>query len=107
VSLERRTLDELREIIDLGVMIDYRTLTVRQVYDEAEAIGREAETRFGGLSDNQLNWRVIVYSLLDTIRLIVAHERRHLAQAQRVTTAPGFPGNGARYRELSGWIPRL
>jgi hypothetical protein len=36
--------------------------------------------------------RVIVYSLLDAFRLIVAHERRHLLQAQRVASAVGFPG---------------
>jgi DinB superfamily len=34
---------------------------------------------------------VVVYSLLDTFRLIVAHERRHFAQAQRVMAADGFP----------------
>lgn len=33
----------------------------------------------------------ITYNLLDACRLIVAHERRHLAQAQRVIAAPGFP----------------
>jgi hypothetical protein len=35
--------------------------------------------------------RWITYSLLDACRLMVAHERRHLAQAQRVMEAPGFP----------------
>lgn len=34
---------------------------------------------------------VVVYSLLDTFRLLVAHERRHFAQAQRVMEAEGFP----------------
>jgi hypothetical protein len=34
---------------------------------------------------------LITYSLLDASRLIVAHERRHLAQAQRVLETPGFP----------------
>ena len=34
---------------------------------------------------------VVVYSLLDTFRLIVAHERRHFAQAQRVMQTGGFP----------------
>jgi len=34
---------------------------------------------------------VVVYSLLDTFRLIVAHERRHFAQAQRVMETDGFP----------------
>lgn len=34
---------------------------------------------------------VVTYSLLDAARLIVAHERRHLAQTQRVTHTAGFP----------------
>ncbi|MGE0128864.1 MAG: DinB family protein [Blastocatellales bacterium] len=34
---------------------------------------------------------VVVYSLLDTFRIVVAHERRHFAQAQRVIEADGFP----------------
>lgn len=33
----------------------------------------------------------ITYSLLDACRIIVAHERRHFAQAQRVMAAEGFP----------------
>jgi hypothetical protein len=35
---------------------------------------------------------VVVYSVLDAARLIVAHERRHFEQARRVTETPGFPG---------------
>jgi len=35
--------------------------------------------------------RVITYSVLDGWRLLVAHDRRHLAQAHRVMDAPGFP----------------
>ena len=34
---------------------------------------------------------VITYSLLDAARLTVAHERRHLAQAERVMQTAGFP----------------
>jgi hypothetical protein len=34
---------------------------------------------------------VVVYSLMDTFRLIVAHERRHFGQAQRVMGVNGFP----------------
>ena len=34
---------------------------------------------------------VLVYSLLDAFRIIVAHERRHFAQAQRVMETDGFP----------------
>ncbi len=33
----------------------------------------------------------ITYSLLDACRVIVAHERRHFEQAQRVMAAQGFP----------------
>lgn len=36
--------------------------------------------------------RVITYSVLDACRLMVAHDQRHIEQARRVTTAPGFPG---------------
>ena len=35
--------------------------------------------------------RVITYSVLDGWRLMVAHDRRHLAQARRVMEMPGFP----------------
>ncbi|MFN7928451.1 MAG: DinB family protein [Blastocatellia bacterium] len=34
---------------------------------------------------------LVTYSVLDACRLIVAHERRHLAQARRVLETPGFP----------------
>ena len=41
--------------------------------------------------------RFVTYRLLDAYRGIVAHERRHLAQARRVMEAEGFPrGGGAR-----------
>ena len=35
--------------------------------------------------------KVVTYSVLDGWRLIFAHGRRHVEQARRVTTAPGFP----------------
>jgi hypothetical protein len=34
---------------------------------------------------------VVVYSLLDAFRVVVAHERRHFAQARRVMETHGFP----------------
>jgi hypothetical protein len=34
---------------------------------------------------------VAIYSLLDAYRIVVAHERRHLAQAERVLADPRFP----------------
>jgi hypothetical protein len=33
----------------------------------------------------------VTYSMFDACRIVVAHERRHFAQAQRVTQAEGFP----------------
>ena len=33
----------------------------------------------------------VVYSLLDAFRIVVAHERRHMAQAARVMASQGFP----------------
>jgi len=35
--------------------------------------------------------RVITYSVLDGLRLMVAHDRRHFQQAQYVTQSSGFP----------------
>ena len=35
--------------------------------------------------------RVVTYSVLDGLRLVVAHDRRHLEQARRVMRSPGFP----------------
>jgi hypothetical protein len=34
---------------------------------------------------------VATYSLLDAYRIVVAHERKHFAQARRVTQSEGFP----------------
>ena len=36
----------------------------------------------------------VTYSLLDAFRIVLAHERRHLRQARRVTETPGFPAGG-------------
>jgi hypothetical protein len=35
--------------------------------------------------------KIVTYSLFDTYRIIVVHERRHFKQAQRVMETPGFP----------------
>ena len=35
--------------------------------------------------------KVVIYSLFDAFRIIVAHERRHFNQAKRVMEAEGFP----------------
>src|SRR5437588_10142924 len=35
----------------------------------------------------------VTYSMLDACRIVVAHERRHFAQARRVTENEGFPNS--------------
>jgi len=42
------------------------------------------------------------YSLLDGLRLMVAHDHRHLEQARRVTQVTGFPGRRAGDRLSRG-----
>ena len=39
---------------------------------------------------------IAFYSALDAFRILVAHERRHMAQAERVIKADGFPERRAR-----------
>jgi hypothetical protein len=34
---------------------------------------------------------IAFYSVLDAFKILVAHERRHLLQAERVVNADGFP----------------
>ncbi len=87
--------------------MDYRTLIVHQVYDEAEHIADDARTAFGQLNAHQLNWKAApdLWSLgqcFDCLiaadrafdpgfEIVVAHERRHMAQARRVMASDGFP----------------
>lgn len=60
---------------------------------------REAGARLSALDDRAAARAImtspfaafIPYSVLDGWRVIAAHERRHVAQARRVTQAPGFP----------------
>jgi hypothetical protein len=39
-------------------------------------------------------WPALRFSLLTAFAALAAHERRHLAQARRVTARPGFPAPG-------------
>jgi hypothetical protein len=41
---------------------------------------------------------IAFYSALDAFRILVAHERRHMAQAERVIEADGFPERHTRDR---------
>jgi DinB superfamily len=42
------------------------------------------------------------YSMLDAFKIVIAHERRHLAQAKRVTEREGFPLNSAVGKKAVG-----
>jgi hypothetical protein len=39
---------------------------------------------------------IAFYSALDAFKILVAHERRHMDQAERVTNADGFPARAGR-----------
>jgi hypothetical protein len=39
--------------------------------------------------------RFVTYSLLDACRIVAVHERRHIAQAERVMSREGFPATAA------------
>ncbi len=73
--------------IDPGIVrrfVDQQVDTIRrmQLLDERD--------RGNVILTSPFAWPV-VYHAIDACRIIVAHERRHLAQAQRVVDSPGFP----------------
>lgn len=55
-----------------------------QTFGESDAAGTIMVSPFLGF---------VTYSVLDGCRLIAAHDRRHVEQARRVTTSPGFPSD--------------
>lgn len=70
-----------------------------QIINRFGADQTSLKQRFERLADKQLEQTIIssplasfvTYRLLDAGRIFVAHGRRHLAQAERVTQTPGFP----------------
>lgn len=70
-----------------------------QIVKEYGAHQRELMSCFQALDKSDLVSVVMVsplmnlmtYSVLDACRIIVAHERRHMAQAQRIIQTVGFP----------------
>ncbi len=73
--------------------IDTQVVTrfVSQQHELRERLQRLEHTGMSRVAMTSPFVRWVTYSLLDACRLIVAHERRHLAQAQRVVNSPGFP----------------
>jgi DinB family protein len=73
--------------IDLGIVrrfVDQQSETIRRI----QAL--DDRKRGDVILTSPFAWPV-VYHAIDACRIIVAHERRHLAQAQRVVDSPGFP----------------
>jgi len=70
------------QIVDRFIAHQRETLAKMRLLGNSEPAGIIITSPFAGM---------VVYSLLDTFRLIVAHERRHFAQAQRVMETGGFP----------------
>ena len=71
-----------------------RDIVQRFVAQHREAVGQVAgldETRAARAIMTSPFASVITYSVLDGWRLIVAHDRRHVEQARRVTQAAEFP----------------
>lgn len=70
------------QVVELFVMRQRKTLAQMKSLEDRDAAEIIITSPF---------LKVMVYSLLDTFRLLVAHERRHFAQAQRVMRTDGFP----------------
>jgi len=68
---------------------------VDQHRDVAEWLQRLDETRLRRVVMVSPFVSAIAYSVLDGLRLLFAHDRRHFEQARRVTQAAGFPGSPA------------
>jgi len=79
------------QIVDRFIAHQRETLAKMRLLGNSDTAGIIITSPFAGM---------VVYSLLDTFRLIVAHERRHFAQARRVMETGGFPTvQTSQYRE--------
>jgi DinB superfamily len=70
------------KIVDRFIANQRETLAMMKSLEGSDPSGIIITSPFAG---------VVVYSLLDAFRLVVAHERRHFAQARRVMETQGFP----------------
>ena len=64
---------------------------VAQHHDAARRLERLDERRASATVMTSPFIRIVVYSVLDGWRLLVAHDWRHVEQARRVTLISGFP----------------
>lgn len=70
------------QIVDRFIAHQRETLAKMRSLEGGDPAGIIITSPFAG---------VVVYSLLDAFRVVVAHERRHFAQARRVMETDGFP----------------
>lgn len=78
---------------EIGADIVARFLTHQQEVIEHISMAKDVDLRKTIITSPIASFAT--YSLLDGYKIIVAHERRHLAQAKRVTEREGFPKTGA------------
>ena len=64
---------------------------VAQHHDAARRLERLDERRASAAVMTSPFIRIVVYSVLDGWRLLIAHDWRHVEQARRVTLTSGFP----------------
>jgi len=74
--------------IDIGILVRFST----HQQDLIRRMKATAELPIERIIITSVVSPFVTYSLLDAYRILVAHERRHLQQAERVMRVPGFPG---------------
>jgi len=74
--------------IDIGILVRFST----HQQDLIRRMRATAELPIEKIIITSVVSPFVTYSLLDAYRILVAHERRHLRQAERVMRAPRFPG---------------
>ena len=74
-----------------SVAADVVTRFIQQQRESAERMRTIDQRAAAGAIMTSPFFDFITYSVLDGLRLMVAHNRRHFEQARRVTQSPGFP----------------
>jgi hypothetical protein len=74
-------------LIDLGILVRFATHQEEFI----RLMKASAERPIGRIIITSVVSPYVTYSLLDAYRILVAHEQRHLQQAERLMHMPGFP----------------
>src|SRR5215471_11962309 len=73
--------------IDLGILVRFSSHQEELI----RLMKASAALPIGKIIITSVVSRYVTYSLLDAYRILVAHEQRHLQQAERLMRLPGFP----------------